>query len=214
MAPQRGQRSASSSNTRWSNDGQRLRRDAPHAGTSRGGSLSSAPDSPWLACAGPTCPPLVVARPSESPAAAFIGPGRSAEVHAAAAGSSVEALAVCSTAGTIQSRWLAPRSENPVVSHLVGAGWRDQGGKPLEQFVTLHENVGRAVAPLRLELVAEATVGQGLEAFEGNRGTQDTASETCQSSSIPRGDASRPTASCSASPAGARRSSPSSPISS
>jgi len=41
--------------------------------------------------------------------------------------------------------------------------------------MALHQDVGRAVAPAGLEAVRKATVGQGLEAVEGQRGAEDVA---------------------------------------
>jgi hypothetical protein len=54
----------------------------------------------------------------------------------------------------------------------VSPGRRDQRRKAFKQFVALHEDVGRAVAPGCFEAVCEATVGLGFESIEGHRGSQ------------------------------------------
>jgi len=81
---QRGQRSASISNTRWSNNAQRFRLDVNRAGPSQDGSLSGDPDSPWADCSGSASPSLNAAERFAPAAAASIGPGCSAETRAAA----------------------------------------------------------------------------------------------------------------------------------
>ena len=80
-----------------------------------------------------------------------------------------------------------------MIANLVSSRWWDQWGEPLKQFVPLHQNVGRAVAPSGLETVAEATIGLDLKAIETNRRAQNIAAQTFQSSlfSSPRFSSSR-----------------------
>jgi len=65
------------------------------------------------------------------------------------------------------------RREDPVVSHLVGARWRDQRDETVDQRALLHQDVRGAVAPTRLQAKQKPAIRVLLQAIvrRGGRAT-------------------------------------------
>jgi hypothetical protein len=76
--------------------------------------------------------------------------------------------------------------QDPVVADLVGTRRRDQGRQAIDELMSLHQDVGRAVPPARLEAQREPSV---LEALVRERRPGDVAAEPFETSPVARGDA-------------------------
>jgi hypothetical protein len=71
-----------------------------------------------------------------------------------------------------------------VETNLMSARRRDEWSKTLQEFVSLHHDMRRPVAPRRLEPIGEPPVGHRLEAIDCERGTCHIATQTLESPSI------------------------------
>jgi len=76
------------------------------------------------------------------------------------------------------------RRKQAVVADLMSARGRDQRCKTLEEFVALHQDMGRTVAPACLEAVREESVLDRFEALERERWTGDIATQPLESLAI------------------------------
>jgi hypothetical protein len=78
------------------------------------------------------------------------------------------------------------RSEHAVVSHLVGAGRRDQRYEPFDELTSLHQNVRGAVAPAGLEAQGESSIRSLFQAIVRKRRPGDVATQALETSSVVR----------------------------
>jgi hypothetical protein len=75
-----------------------------------------------------------------------------------------------------------------VVADLVGARRRNEGDQPLQQLGALHQDVRRAVAPARLEVQGEPSVGTRFEAIVREGRTRDVATQSLEPVAVSRRD--------------------------
>jgi hypothetical protein len=80
------------------------------------------------------------------------------------------------------------RGEEAVKQNQVDRGSRDDGRELLQEFDGLEEEVRRAIAPHRLELDEEASIGAEAEAVLGERGAEEIAAELLEAGAIVGGD--------------------------
>jgi hypothetical protein len=76
------------------------------------------------------------------------------------------------------------RGEDTVVQDQVDGGAGDDGRELLQEFDGLEEEARRAIAPLRLELDEDASVGTELDAVVGERGAEEVAAEAFEAGAI------------------------------
>jgi hypothetical protein len=76
------------------------------------------------------------------------------------------------------------RGEDAVIQKQVHRGPRDDGRELLQEFDGLEEEVRRAIAPHRLELDEDASIGAEAEAVLGERGAEEIATELLEAGAI------------------------------
>jgi hypothetical protein len=65
---------------------------------------------------------------------------------------------------------------------------RNEGHQSIQQLVTRHQDVGRAIAPRGLETQGESSVGAFFEAVVCERGPGDVSAEPLKAAAVSRGD--------------------------
>jgi hypothetical protein len=80
------------------------------------------------------------------------------------------------------------RGEDAVIQKQVHCGARDDGRELLQEFDGLEEEVRRSIAPHRLELDEDASIGAEAEAVLGERGAEEIATELLEAGAIVWGD--------------------------
>jgi hypothetical protein len=80
------------------------------------------------------------------------------------------------------------RGEEAVIQNQVDRGSRDDGRELLQEFDGLEEQVRRAIAPHRLELDEDASIGVEAEAVLGERGAEEISAELLEAGAIVWGD--------------------------
>ena len=75
-----------------------------------------------------------------------------------------------------------------MVANLVGPGRWDEGGEPLQQFVALHQDVRRAVAPPGFEAQGESSIGLNFEAPVREWRPRDVAAEPFEPAAVACGN--------------------------
>src|SRR5258705_10287246 len=83
------------------------------------------------------------------------------------------------------------RGEDAVIQKQVHRGPRDDGRELLQEFDGLEEQVRRSIAPHRLELDEDASIGAEAEAVLGERGAEEIATELLEAGAILLGDPNR-----------------------
>jgi hypothetical protein len=100
---------------------------------------------------------------------------------AGAAGASVDVVRVQVECGASVADDLpapaSPRGEEAVIHKQVDRGPGNDGGELLQEFDGLEEEVGRSIAPHRLEFDEDAPVGAEADAVLGKRGAEEIATE-------------------------------------
>jgi hypothetical protein len=119
------------------------------------------------------------------------GPGPRAR-GAGAAGASVDLVRVqVELWAAVVDDLRAPastRGEEAVIQKQVHRGSRDDGRELLQEFDGLEEEVRRSIAPHRLELDEDASIGAEAQAVLGERGAEKIAAELLEAGAIVWGD--------------------------
>ena len=75
-----------------------------------------------------------------------------------------------------------------MVANLMRTRRRNERHQSLQQLVTLHQDVGRAVAPRGLETQGEPSIGAFFETVACERGAGDVTAEPLEPTAVLRGD--------------------------